>query len=168
MGIPISVRRRVWDSADYQCQFCSYKEDLEIHHIIPLHDHGPEKEIENLILLCRECHRNMHFVDETDSWKGIYLDPRWADCIPETGIFGSRINWSYLMSQHPSQYTIFDYFDSFPNPDEIFNFDALMDCGFKPWEAWPITMNSTSIHDPNTMSISQDELFNDDRDLPYR
>lgn len=36
------------------CQFCKYKKNLEIHHI------KYTKKFEDVLLLCRECHLNIH------------------------------------------------------------------------------------------------------------
>lgn len=41
---------------------------LEVHHIIPLSENGPD-EIENVIALCPNCHRKAHFSADTESFK---------------------------------------------------------------------------------------------------
>ena len=46
----------------YTCQVCGFKGDiwgsnLEVHHIVPVHKGGKCLDPENLITLCRECHK---------------------------------------------------------------------------------------------------------------
>jgi len=51
------VREQVLARDDYACQDChkSYN-PLEVHHIIPISEGGPEFELGNLVTLCFECH----------------------------------------------------------------------------------------------------------------
>ena len=45
------------------CGCCSSKENLELHHIIPIHLGGND-EYYNLIYLCHDCHMKMHLMIE--------------------------------------------------------------------------------------------------------
>lgn len=50
------------EQADYKCELCGYHA-LDAHHIIPLEEGGPNT-LDNLICVCRSCHRQIH--------KGVY------------------------------------------------------------------------------------------------
>jgi len=57
-----SVRDKVLERDNYTCQVCGFKGDswgsnLEVHHIVPLHKGGKCLDPENLITLCKKCHR---------------------------------------------------------------------------------------------------------------
>jgi len=56
------VRNKVLKRDNYTCQVCGFKGDiwgsnLEVHHIVPVHRGGKCLDPENLITLCRECHK---------------------------------------------------------------------------------------------------------------
>ena len=54
------IRRRVTlDRDGRQCQLCSSKTELHVHHIRPL-SRGGTNRYENLITLCRRCHNAQH------------------------------------------------------------------------------------------------------------
>ena len=43
----------------YHCQMCGGREVITIHHIIP-RSWGGRDEVDNLVVLCWECHQNTH------------------------------------------------------------------------------------------------------------
>jgi hypothetical protein len=47
----------------HQCQKCTYNKDLQVHHIIAVHDGGTD-ELDNLISLCSHCHREWHLLED--------------------------------------------------------------------------------------------------------
>ena len=53
-----SLTQKALKRDKYVCRACGFFHDgkLEVHHIIPIVQDGPD-EIENLITLCRYCHR---------------------------------------------------------------------------------------------------------------
>jgi len=54
-----SLREGVFDRDEDSCVSCGNEENLVIHHIIP-HDQGGENDLENLAVLCEECHYYAH------------------------------------------------------------------------------------------------------------
>lgn len=50
------------EQANYKCELCGYHA-LDAHHIIPLEEGGPNT-LDNLVCVCRSCHRQIH--------KGVY------------------------------------------------------------------------------------------------
>ncbi|MFB6199036.1 MAG: HNH endonuclease [Halobacteriaceae archaeon] len=64
------IRQKVLERDDYCCQFCGLTEEehsekhgrgLSIHHVIPERDGGTNN-MNNLVALCRSCHRTMEAV----------------------------------------------------------------------------------------------------------
>ena len=53
------IREQVYDKCNHRCAICGDDENLEIHHIVPVHD-GGQTEVDNLTLLCHECHQLVH------------------------------------------------------------------------------------------------------------
>jgi len=53
--IPKHVRRALFKKYDSKCFSCGSKDKLEIHHIVPICK-GGTSELENLLLLCNNCH----------------------------------------------------------------------------------------------------------------
>lgn len=55
------LRRRVLQKDGYRCSVCGGVRQLEVHHIIPRHI-APDKkyQIENLQVICRSDHEDMH------------------------------------------------------------------------------------------------------------
>ena len=43
-----------------KCQRCGSKENLHVHHIVPFGNKGLRADINNLILLCKDCHNFVH------------------------------------------------------------------------------------------------------------
>ena len=43
----------------YTCQVCGSKEDVEGHHILN-YQYGGSANIDNIVTLCRKCHRKVH------------------------------------------------------------------------------------------------------------
>lgn len=60
-SIPPRLRRAVLQGANHACQSpnCSHTHHLEIHHRVPVAQ-GGQTNLENLIVLCRRCHRTLH------------------------------------------------------------------------------------------------------------
>lgn len=61
------IREEVLERDSYQCRFCGTTDEehseknsagLDVHHIIPKADGGPDAE-KNLVALCRSCHRTL-------------------------------------------------------------------------------------------------------------
>lgn len=53
------VRRDVLTRDKYQCQRCGNGNNLDVHHLIPENANGASV-INNLVTLCRSCHRRVH------------------------------------------------------------------------------------------------------------
>lgn len=60
-NIPVAVRRKVFERDNHRCRKCGREESLNLHHIIPVVDHGTDT-VENLMLLCKHCHREWEFL----------------------------------------------------------------------------------------------------------
>ena len=55
------IRREVYKKDNWTCQKCGAKNTkLYAHHLIPLFE-GGSNELKNLVTLCEECHKDMHF-----------------------------------------------------------------------------------------------------------
>lgn len=53
-----------------QCQGCGAADDLEVHHILPVHAGGPElAPPEGLITLCRHCHFCLAHANTWHKWR---------------------------------------------------------------------------------------------------
>jgi|SRR5215510_4836418 len=64
-GLVPQVRELVLSRDKYTCQQCKTKlakNKLDVHHIIPIRSGGSDK-LDNLITLCRKCHRQL------ENWK---------------------------------------------------------------------------------------------------
>jgi len=48
--------RKTFDSSKYHAALKAFDVDLEVHHIIPISEGGPEFDLDNLITLCFDCH----------------------------------------------------------------------------------------------------------------
>ena len=61
--------RRAWLLAHDRCACCSTKNDLEVHHIVPVHV-DPTRELDgtNLVTLCRRCHLFVGHLGDWESW----------------------------------------------------------------------------------------------------
>ena len=46
---------------DYQCERCGSAKNLEVHHVN--YEHAGEEPMEDLVVLCRDCHREIHRKD---------------------------------------------------------------------------------------------------------
>lgn len=57
--IPVDVKREVRKKCNNKCLNCGAKEDLHFHHKIRYADGGLHS-VDNLILLCRQCHSEEH------------------------------------------------------------------------------------------------------------
>ncbi len=60
-----ALRKKVFERDNFTCQKCKIQDKtaklLEVHHIIPLYSEGKD-ELNNLIILCNDCH---HFAPNT-------------------------------------------------------------------------------------------------------
>lgn len=56
-----TIRSDIYKKFDYKCYLCGYNKDLHLHHIYPVSVY-PERSmnIENICLLCRHCHKDIH------------------------------------------------------------------------------------------------------------
>jgi hypothetical protein len=64
--IPSKLKRQVLKRDGQQCVFCGEKENLVIHHIIPVSKDG-KTEKDNLATLCKGCHLEAHGGSYTNS-----------------------------------------------------------------------------------------------------
>jgi 5-methylcytosine-specific restriction endonuclease McrA len=53
------IRRQILQRDGYRCQICGQREDLSVHHIIPLSE-GGDSTSGNLRVLCHTCHQKVH------------------------------------------------------------------------------------------------------------
>lgn len=63
-GVQAELREHIKNRDDYTCRLCFNKLDhtgLQVHHIIPVANGGDDSYI-NLVLLCYDCHTNLHKV----------------------------------------------------------------------------------------------------------
>ena len=77
-GAPRSSKWQAWRDAhirrEPRCRACGSDDDLEVHHILPVHAGGPElAPPDGLITLCRPCH---HVVAHACDWKAWRPDVR--------------------------------------------------------------------------------------------
>ena len=78
-------RKEILDAHGNACANCGKTNDIELHHIVPL-SVGGTNAISNVIPLCRECHRSIHF--HKKSWEQhIHSSktigrPRCQECVP--------------------------------------------------------------------------------------
>ena len=54
------VRETMLDRADYRCHKCKAQEHLQVHHISYEHRGDEMRHLELLVVLCRECHKDVH------------------------------------------------------------------------------------------------------------
>lgn len=56
-------KKEVLKRANYACEICGMdlKDILQIHHIVPIKNHG-SSDCENLICVCPNCHKLLHFI----------------------------------------------------------------------------------------------------------
>ena len=58
--VPIKTRFNLYIRANFECEECNGKKNLEIHHIKPKQQ-GVDHSISNLQLLCKKCHLEKGF-----------------------------------------------------------------------------------------------------------
>lgn len=61
-GVPIAIKQDIYNRDGIDCKLCfnEIKEgDKQVHHIIPVSNQGTD-DMNNLILLCRQCHLLVH------------------------------------------------------------------------------------------------------------
>jgi len=73
-----------------RCISCGSSENLEIHHIKPLSE-GGKAELENLVLLCKDCHLIVTNKSNSKTKKWIFTDFSFARINPEFKFFKKRI-----------------------------------------------------------------------------
>lgn len=61
-NISNSKRKAVYRRDGYRCALCDYSQHLQLHHVVPRGEGGPDSE-QNLITLCAECHALAHGFD---------------------------------------------------------------------------------------------------------
>lgn len=61
-NISTSTRKRIYRRDGYRCALCDSTRYLQIHHVIPRGEGGPNTE-HNLICLCADCHGLAHGID---------------------------------------------------------------------------------------------------------
>lgn len=65
-GLTKSERKEILDRDNNKCQNCCERENLEVHHIIPVSDGGTNDD-QNLCTLCSDCHKKIAHRDGTDT-----------------------------------------------------------------------------------------------------
>ena len=68
------LRRQALDRDGWRCTRCEYPADLEMHHKVPLADGGDPWSIDNVRMLCRDCHFDSHRViadPERSKWMAL-------------------------------------------------------------------------------------------------
>lgn len=55
-------RLKVYERANYICEFCKCARGTDVHHII-FRSHCGTSDLDNLIVLCRDCHERAHGPD---------------------------------------------------------------------------------------------------------
>lgn len=55
-------RLKVYERANYICEFCKCARGTDVHHII-FRSHLGTSDMANLALLCQDCHRKAHSVE---------------------------------------------------------------------------------------------------------
>ena len=79
-----ALRRWKLDAADHRCQVCNHPDDLQVHHRT-YENFGQERECD-LIVLCDECHRRHHGIEDKPS-----LDVDYER--PNPGIIANPARW---------------------------------------------------------------------------
>ena len=70
------LRRAALDRDDWRCVRCESPLDLECHHVTPLAA-GGEHVLDNVAMLCRDCHIDHHTIDpERRAWRRYLHDHR--------------------------------------------------------------------------------------------
>jgi len=66
-----AIRFRALSRANWRCRQCGRAGRLEVHHVVPLEHGGAPYAMENLRVLCRSCHIEVHDTadDETKAWR---------------------------------------------------------------------------------------------------
>jgi 5-methylcytosine-specific restriction endonuclease McrA len=80
MALSTAKKERIRERDSNMCARCREGRFLRsrhlcVHHIIPK-EHGGTDDEENLITLCRDCHRWAHKLKQTGQWRGAYRDVR--------------------------------------------------------------------------------------------
>ena len=68
------IRRRILKRDDRRCRKCSRKNGLEVHHIVAVREGGSDVD-NNLITLCRRCHRHAPGPDQLMSYISTGVPP---------------------------------------------------------------------------------------------
>lgn len=66
-GVQAELREYIKNRDDFTCRLCFSKlqsKEMQVHHIVPVSNGGEDDHI-NLVLLCNECHTNLH----KDGWE---------------------------------------------------------------------------------------------------
>lgn len=64
-----AFRKMVYRRDGYRCALCDYTRHLQIHHVVPRGQGGPDKPM-NMITLCSDCHALCHGIDLRDLGPG--------------------------------------------------------------------------------------------------
>ena len=62
------VRRAALDRDDWRCRRCSSPLDLEVHHLKAVAAGGAPYALDNVEVLCRDCHIGEHLDPERRAW----------------------------------------------------------------------------------------------------
>ena len=55
----LKAKKKCKELADNMCEICYSKDKLDVHHVIPVEEGGTDDQ-DNLICLCRHCHKVIH------------------------------------------------------------------------------------------------------------
>ncbi len=64
LSISVDIRNAVWEKYGGRCLKCGTMDGLEYHHWTPM-SKGGLNTAENIVLLCRKCHRGLHYSQHT-------------------------------------------------------------------------------------------------------
>lgn len=55
-----SVRKKILDRDNHRCQMCGSENLLHVHHVTYIHHFSEMDHLEDLITLCKKCHKEVH------------------------------------------------------------------------------------------------------------
>ena len=60
MNVPKAIKEELYRIRKNKCELCKSKENLRVHHIIPKSFKTLNHKLENLKLVCQDCHVKIH------------------------------------------------------------------------------------------------------------
>lgn len=80
-----TLRRKILRRDEFKCKRCSARTELNVHHIIPVYLGGTD-DTNNLVTLCRDCHKKEHGFNFDDKFHDTYSATEKALLRPRKGI----------------------------------------------------------------------------------